>query len=143
MSKIRVSGLLPPDSFERRYCVPGFSGVSQLVEEEDGLQRRTVSVWTVWNVKNLKVKYNLEGKGWVCCYDGIRNAVFIATNLNVRVLALNGSCNSKSSLGSVARRRASVSGSKRCFPMPTLSKLTLSYLESSLHANTLLEAALP
>jgi hypothetical protein len=97
----------------------------------------------VWKVKNLKVKYNFEGKGWVCCYEGTRNAVFIATNLNVRVLALNGSCNSKSSLGSVARSRASVSGSKRCFPMPTLSKLTLSYLESSLHANTLLEAALP
>lgn len=59
--------------------------------------------------------------------------VFTATNLKVRVLALKGSSSSRSSLGSDASSLASVSGSSRCFPTPSLSKASLSYRESSLH----------
>ena len=100
-----------------------------------GSFRNTVSVWDVLKVKNVNVKKSLLGKS-MRIEESVKG-VLIATNLNEIVLALRGSCSSKSSLGSDAISLASVSGSSKFLPTPTLNKFILSYLESSLHYNML------
>ena len=80
-------------------------------------------------MKNLKVKNSF----WGICKSGLKvRGVFNATNLKLIVLAFNGSKTSISIFGSEAINLASVSGSSKFLPIPSLIKLTLSYLESSL-----------